>query len=247
MTHDDLHQLTGAYVLDSLEPSDRAKFEQHLTTCESCRSEVTELSATVAEIGIGEQTEPPESLKTSVMRRIRETPQEAPHTPSSGGRRWNRAWGGLAVAAALVLAFALGNAWNLTESPDESLVAETAESVVAQEVHMLHIAMAPDANAMSMTSGQGAQSLVYSPTMGEGVLVVENTPAPDDDAVYQVWLVDADGQPQPMTSFRPDGNGEAAVMLAGDLATAGKVVVTMEPAAGATKPSMPVVASADMA
>ena len=50
----DLHQLTGAYVLDSLDDLERQAFERHLDSCEACRAEVHELSETVAALGAAE-------------------------------------------------------------------------------------------------------------------------------------------------------------------------------------------------
>lgn len=244
MSTDDLHKLTGPYVLDALDPDDQDAFERHLGTCESCTNEVAELASTVAEIGIGEQIDPPSSLKGDVLAAIQQTSQQPPATVTHLHQRRNRIWSGLAVAAALVVAFSLGNAWNPTPPAEETALAESA---VAQEVHMLEVATAADVTSMPMASEQGQQSLVYSADMGEGILVVQGTQAPPADDIYQIWLTDSNGVPQPVASFRPNANGAAAVMLAGDLADAKSVTVTMESGTGAKQPSLPVVASADMA
>jgi hypothetical protein len=105
----DLHQLTGAYVLDSLDDLERRAFERHLAECEDCRTEVRELSETVAELGAGDAIAPPEGLRDSVMAEVSRTVQLAPHPRtapvSAAGRRW-ASW--LTVAAVAVLAFGLG-------------------------------------------------------------------------------------------------------------------------------------------
>ena len=43
MSEMDVHKLTGAYAMDALDELERARFEQHLATCEDCRAEVAEL------------------------------------------------------------------------------------------------------------------------------------------------------------------------------------------------------------
>jgi anti-sigma factor RsiW len=41
----DVHALSGAYALDALTPDEAAAFEQHLESCEPCRTEVRSAQA----------------------------------------------------------------------------------------------------------------------------------------------------------------------------------------------------------
>ena len=41
----DLHDLTAGYALDALDPDERARYEEHLASCERCRDELQELLA----------------------------------------------------------------------------------------------------------------------------------------------------------------------------------------------------------
>ena len=62
----DVHKLTGAYALDAVDDIERARFEQHLATCEDCRAEVAEMRETAALLAESTAVEPPASLRASV-------------------------------------------------------------------------------------------------------------------------------------------------------------------------------------
>ena len=74
----DIHTLAGAYVLDAVDPEERAGFEAHLAECESCRDEVAALRGTAAALAASEAAPPPESLRTKVMAAAAQTPQLPP-------------------------------------------------------------------------------------------------------------------------------------------------------------------------
>ena len=74
----ELHLLTGAYALDALDPAERAAFEEHLATCESCQAEVKELRATAGLLGAAAAETPPPSLKERVMAEVDRTRQDPP-------------------------------------------------------------------------------------------------------------------------------------------------------------------------
>ena len=44
---DDLHVLTGSYVLDAISDAEREEFERHLQTCPTCEAEVRGLRENV--------------------------------------------------------------------------------------------------------------------------------------------------------------------------------------------------------
>ena len=46
----EVHVAVGSYVVDALEPAERAEFETHLSGCESCQHEVAEYAEVVAEL-----------------------------------------------------------------------------------------------------------------------------------------------------------------------------------------------------
>jgi len=77
----DIHLLTGAYVLDSLDDADRDVFTQHLDECEGCAGEVAELRETVVRLADDSWAVPPPRLRQNVMDQIRTTRQLPPLHP----------------------------------------------------------------------------------------------------------------------------------------------------------------------
>ena len=63
----DVHALLGGYVADALSPRELAEFEQHLTTCQSCRDEVRELRETAADLSHMVAAPPPPALRERVL------------------------------------------------------------------------------------------------------------------------------------------------------------------------------------
>jgi anti-sigma-K factor RskA len=239
MTADDLHLLTGAYVLDSLDEVERGAFERHLAECDDCRNEVRELRETVAQIGAAEAQDPPESLRSAVFSEVDRTAQLAPRTtrtPTRAHRRWLQA---LAVAAIAVLAFGLGT-WVSQRA--------TQRTVVAEENQLEQIVAAPDAQMASMKMRGGAHSkVIVSPSQGKAVMMADHVAVPQSDRVYQVWLIDDKGAKHGMSTFVPDADGDAQVTMTADFDDIAAVAVTVEPAGGSPQPTSEPVGVASLA
>src|ERR687892_1559177 len=103
--HDELKHDAAAYVLDSLEPDERAAFEAHLAGCSECAVEVRSLLSVTGALArsVPQRTPRPE-LRERVLRSF---PNAVLHdkpslVPGRSVLRW------LPVAAALALALGLG-------------------------------------------------------------------------------------------------------------------------------------------
>ncbi|MGW4971187.1 RskA family anti-sigma factor, partial [Streptomyces albidoflavus] len=83
MTTAELHTLTGAYALHALSEEERDAFDRHLADCPACTTEVAELTATAARLGLAEAAVPPPAMKDQVLRRIGEVRQEPPRTAAA--------------------------------------------------------------------------------------------------------------------------------------------------------------------
>jgi anti-sigma-K factor RskA len=75
---DDMHVLTGSYVLDALSEAERAEFERHLQRCPSCESEVRGLRETAARLAIAKTVRPPAQLEERVLAATYRTRQLPP-------------------------------------------------------------------------------------------------------------------------------------------------------------------------
>ena len=110
----DLHDLTAGYALDALDPDERARYEEHLASCESCREELQEFWQVAGALGraAGGPT-PPTALRERILEQARsERPNVVPLR-----RRISAPVLASAAAVAAVVAVALG-VWSLGLSND---------------------------------------------------------------------------------------------------------------------------------
>ncbi|WP_159621768.1 anti-sigma factor [Ruania rhizosphaerae] len=91
MTDDaSIHALTGAYVLDALDETERTAFEEHLADCAVCRDEVASLRGATERLAHISAVDPPPELREQVLagiERIRPLPPIATEVaqPSDAG------------------------------------------------------------------------------------------------------------------------------------------------------------------
>lgn len=225
----DLHQLTGAYVLDSLDDVERRAFERHMADCDDCRTEVRELSETVAELGLSAATAPPEALRDSVMAEVSRTVQLAPHLRTAPASQTTRRWASfLAVAAVAVLAFGLGAFVTQQRSAPAPLAQEQIDAIVAAKDSQL---------ARMPLPGDARSTVIVSPAQGRAVVFVDGLAEPVEDRVYQLWEVGSDQQATSAGLFRPDAAGTAQVVIDGSFADTAAIAITEEPAGGSPQPT----------
>lgn len=250
MTEPNVHALTGAYVLDALEPAQVAEFEAHLEGCPECRQEVDTLTATVTRLGGSTALEPPADLLRAVMAQVRSTPQLPPVVdrptaapPARGGvhgaprtsdrlpgraNNLRRRWPALATAAAVVIGVAAGGTALYRDR-------QADRAYAAMQSEVMRIVSAPD--AVTHDLDLGATHVVTSTEMSKAAVMGEEVPMPDASGmVYQVWMVHADGSAAPGPTFMPH-SGEVMAVVAGDLSTVTELTVTVEPDGGSTEPT----------
>jgi anti-sigma-K factor RskA len=219
---EDLHTYAGLYALDAIDGQVLTEFEQHLSTCTSCRQEVREFRATAGRLGSSMAVAPPPALRDSVLTAIGNVRQDAP--PIFRPIRRRPAWfAPLAVAAALVLAF--GVLRIVSNHPDVI----TAQTVIN----------AGDARAIALNSPDGVQTKAYVSAKLDRVALTADgmTPAPAGKS-YQLWLIGPNGAESAGIMDPPPG-APAAVLLKGKLSGHQKMSITLEPAGGLPKASGP--------
>jgi anti-sigma factor RsiW len=122
MTNDQLHELTAAYALDALNADERREFETHLSDCERCRIELSELGETVGALALAVGGPvPPEELRGRILVAARE---EQPNVVALRPRR-TRLYAGAALAAAACAALAIGLWAGLSGGSEKSKLALT--------------------------------------------------------------------------------------------------------------------------
>lgn len=75
---EDMHSLSGAYVLDALTEQERVDFEMHLRRCPTCQDEVDSLREVVPLLAETVASEPPASLRASILAQAAQTRQDPP-------------------------------------------------------------------------------------------------------------------------------------------------------------------------
>ena len=210
----DLHDLTAGYALDALDPDERARYEEHLASCERCRDELQGFWQVAGALGraAGGPT-PPASLRERILEQARdERPNVVPLR-----RRVATPVLASAAAVAAVVAVALG-IWSLGISRD----LDDANSVLA---------VLSDPNASVHETAGGEANLVVTPT-GRAALVVRMlAPAPAGKD-YEIWVIE-DGVPQRAGLFQQPG----VTMLSRKVAPGQTVAVTLEPDGGVDAPT----------
>ncbi|MFE5806253.1 anti-sigma factor domain-containing protein [Streptomyces sp. NPDC056491] len=239
MNASDLHTLTGAYVLDALEPGERAAVERHLTDCSSCAQEVREFSETVTRLGLAVAAPPSAALRDEVMRRIATVRQEPPVTVRSGRGghvrpRWRPAtnW---ALAACLAGAVALGG---VAVSQYERAEEARQQALQARSVNDAVGAILSAADARVATAplrGGAVGTVVVSDSRNQAVFAASGLPTPPAGKVYQLWY--ADGGKMRSAGLMDTGSPAAATLLAGPVNGATGMGVTVEPAGGSPQPT----------
>ncbi|MER5811221.1 anti-sigma factor [Streptomyces sp. NPDC002033] len=243
MSTENMHEATGAYVLDALSGPERAAFEAHLETCPDCAREVRELAATAALLGSAVASAPPPALREAVLRRIRELPapaepgaarHRAPTARPAGPRpRW--AWARWALAACVAVAAGLGGvaAWQYQRADTARQEARAAE---ARAAALTGVLSAPDARlASGRIAGGGTGTVVASRERDRAVFVPAGMAAPPAGRVYQLWFA-APGGMRPAGLLDPAGP-DAPALLSGSLRGATGIGVTLEPEGGSPAPT----------
>jgi anti-sigma-K factor RskA len=249
VTMDDRHTLAGAYALDALDEGERRLFEAHLETCDECRAEVAELTATAAYLGVASAVPPPPALRHQVLAEIARTRQLPPQRGTGRGRRGVPRWtvNVLAVAATVlaVLAISLGVlAWQSMQRADD--LAAEADRLAAEAQRLTAVLAAPDArNAAADVEGGGQASVVASETRGEVVLITDDLPELSPDQTYQLWLIAPDEITSAGVVDVPD-SGDVTYLTAGDLGGVTTIALSVEPLGGSEQPTTTPVWAAEL-
>jgi hypothetical protein len=78
MRCDEIRNRLSEYLDGELPPGERRGVEQHLSGCEGCRKELSELEAALGHLASLSEVEPPPFYAQSVMRRVREEARPGP-------------------------------------------------------------------------------------------------------------------------------------------------------------------------
>lgn len=264
LTHDEVVDLTAAFVLGALDEDEMAAVRAHVASCADPHAELDELGGMVAVLQAGlRPVEPPPALKDRIMAaaaadleaRRREAVQSGAAARSEGAApppaiqdapvparpagpvllpRQPRLSWALGLAA--VLAIALLGGWNL------SLQAQLSETQAYQRqvAAVLDAAALPGALTAVMRSaaGEGATGLAAVAPDGTMRIAMRDLAPTTGREVYEAWAILPESEPVALGGFQVGPNGVGYFETGGLPTQAGVVLaLTREPGPGATAPS----------
>lgn len=258
---DDLHVLTGSYVLDAVSDDEREEFERHLQTCPTCDAEVRGLRETAARLAMARAVAPPARMERRVLAATYQTRQLPPLSGdplrAARERRHTQAARVFAPRSASwpVRVLAPGRASGRASWPRRMAVATAAASVAAAAVlgvaqvstqHQLdtvrasgaaiaRVVTASDARVETARARAGGSvTVVTSAALREAVVSATGMAALPSGRVYQVWLMRPSGAP---SGTRSAGLLHDTQLLASAVRPGDRIGITVEPAGGTKQPT----------
>ncbi|MFJ9089085.1 MULTISPECIES: anti-sigma factor [unclassified Streptomyces] len=226
------HSLAAPYALDALEHRERARFERHLTRCDSCADEVRALTESSVRLACSASVAPPAELRERVLTAVQVTAQvPAAQAPAADRPRTAPRARGLLVplgvatgAGALTVAalFAVQLERTSDRLDEQRAAAREVAAVLA----------APDASAVRADG----LNVVASPERGSAVITVTDLEAPPRGKAHQLWLMEPSAPPRSLGVLPEDGS-DTPVVASGLTPDASSLAVTTEPDGGSERPT----------
>jgi anti-sigma-K factor RskA len=217
---DDLHVLTGGYVLDAIGDAEREEFERHLQHCPTCEAEVRGLRETAARLALSCALTPPARMERRVLAATYQARQLPPLSADRPRRSFPRRLAILAAAASVAAAVALG----ITQLSAQHQLDQARATAIARVV------TAPDAHVeTTRTNAGGNVTVVTSTALREAVVSASGMASLPSSRVYQVWVLSSSGA---RSAGLMHGSSLLAAIRPGD-----RIGITVEPAGGTTRPT----------
>lgn len=153
-----------------------------------------------------------------------------------------------AVSLAAVLGVVALGAWNVQLQDQYNQLRNDVAALAAYRdgvVDVLDSAAEPGAQLALLSAGEGGPSgLAAVAPDGRVALVMRDLAPTTGTQVYETWVIGADGAPIPVGGFvvRADGTASFTASEA-PVAEGVTIAVTLEPAEGATTPTLPIIAA----
>ena len=225
---EDLHVLTGSYVLDAISDTEREEFERHLQHCPACEAEVRGMRETAARLALACAVTAPARMEQQVLAATYRTRQLPPLSADRPRRamprlvpRVPRRLAMLAVAASVAAAVALGiTELTAQHQLDQARATAIARVVTASDAHV----------ATARTSAGGSVTVVTSAALREAVVSTSGMASLPSSRVYQVWVMSPSGA-------RSAGLMHGSSLLASAVRPGDRIGITVEPAGGTARPT----------
>ncbi len=237
MNHAEAIELAGLYVLDALEPAERAKVADHLASCTQAHDEFKEVGGVVPALAtLADPVGAPAALKNKVLADYRArtgTGAVWQPAPVATTRPARPSWLGWAAAAAAVL-LAVTAGWAYTAQSRADAEAHRAQ-VLAQAIDLMAAPGSSVALLAGSGSAAGANGFAAVGSNGTGYMVVVDLPPAPAGKTYQAWYI-IDGRPVSAGLLSADANGFGVTSISATN-NAQVIALTIEPAGGSEQPT----------
>lgn len=252
------------YAMQALAPEEMEAARAHLSDCDTCRSQLAEISGDLAMVAISVEQQPvPAGARQRLMDRIAAEPKatapaqgahpaRVPIIPVSRKKNSRASWTWVPWAAVAALLLLSANLFIRIKFLDQQLevqntllAARNAENARARAV--LDVLTAADAQHVVLTAGKTPPApsarAVYLASRGSLVLEASNMQALAPEKTYELWVIPTSGAPIPAGTFRPDPAGSGSVVLPHipPGVSAKAFGITIENAGGSDTPTLPIV------
>ena len=244
LTCEEITELSGLYVLDALDPDERAAVAEHLASCPNAHEEFAEVGAVVPALAsLAEPVGTPAALKRQVLDAYRSEMAPASASAPAPGRSqqqqsWLSAW---APAIATLLILVVVGAWGAGQALEANQARDRAVAL-SQAISAMSAPGSQVAVLQGSGAAQGASGFAAFPADGGAHVVLVDLPAAPAGQTYQAWYIAADTPTSAgLMTVSPDGY----VIMSDPAPLPGTEVfaVTLEPAGGSTQPtSTPIIA-----
>jgi anti-sigma factor RsiW len=253
----DVHDLAGAYVMDAVDPADRARFERHLARCVTCAQETAELREATARLAAAAAAEPPAALIEETLTAAAQMRQLPPVSgPPSPGRavrgtgplhrpralRPRRRWlvlPGPAIAVAVVLLAVTAALGGITLHAEQraATAGQRAGADDLRGFQITEVLTSPDAVMLTARVRTGG-TVTAVISRGERALVFTTVGLPPLPAArcYQLWLMGPSGD-RSAGMLPAQHHKMTTPVIASGLAPGDRVGLTIEPHGGAHPPT----------
>ena len=217
----DIEEMAAPYVLGSLEPEERVRFESHLQDCGECTRLVNELAEGLAALDRVSAVSPPPHLRERVLSAT--APPVAKVVEIRPAVRSPRRWGWVGVAA--VTALIVGTLATVDADPIARIKGAADVRTVELVATEAYVAAPPSFAEVVFAASEEAAAVEFT-----------GLAPPPTGMTYQLWLIDESG-PRPAGLFVPEPDGTASVLLEGEARSGQAVAITSEPPGGLPQPS----------
>ena len=260
MVHEDYKEMLTAHALDALDTADERAFEDHLSGCAECRTEIADWRDDAALLAhAATPTAPSDPLRARILSAAKQTIEASARVVPMTTRRTSSLWPALLKIAAAIAFIALigGVLWlwrrdvtsrreiaRLTRelATEQRALARSRDSLAHQR-DLVALLSSANAKKMELTGTASAQkargTFVFDQQTGSAMLMTEALPAAPAGMAYELWFIPKGHLPMAGKVFTVDASGRATVtdLMPPEAREKAVIAITLEPKHGSAQPT----------